>query len=527
MAGEAVPASGVRQMDLVPADAGLKMFLRAVRNALFAGAILLATAVIFEYVLSPAIASVQVEESVTSTIAAVALLVLPLAMGVTAAATLRPALADHALRAILMVVVIVLAVYGAKTALQYATQSGPFGQQKTLQFAMVDTPDGVLVESVEPGGAADAAGLMAGDVITAIRRDTVDAAGIQEAVVAAELDAPLRFRLLRDGEEMQLTARVTESASVNTSAIYSDVIIGLLAGVVIGLFWPANWSAYALLVASLLPLLAGYAWLIIATFSYRTEGLKPVDQNGNFGGFTLSNWEFLSGQGIAGQPDLNIWPLTFNSLVIAILMTVIVLLVASMAGYALSRMNFPGRRLFLSLTLILHGFPAVTLFIPIFLVLISISNVPLIGQFFGFNTLGGIALVMVAFELPLGIWLMKGFFDNVPWDMERSALIDGASRWRTFFEIILPQIRPGLLALGIFAFVSGWNTYLIPATYSIGTRTSNLPVLIRSLTGEVNPVNWNLLAAVGAFQLIPILIFFIFAQEYLLNIYAGGTKGSS
>jgi inositol-phosphate transport system permease protein len=208
-------------------------------------------------------------------------------------------------------------------------------------------------------------------------------------------------------------------------------------------------------------------------------------------------------------------------------MTVASLFICSLTGYALSRMSFPGRRAFLSMTLVLHGFPAVTLFIPIFLVLINLGKIPLIGQFLGYNTTGGIALVMIAFELPLGVWLMKGFFDTISWDMERSALIDGASRWRTFLEIILPQIRPGLLALGIFSFIGGWNAYLIPATYSVGTGLATLPVFIRQLTGELNPVNWNQVAAVGIFQLIPIFIFFIFAQEYLLNIYAGGTKGSA
>jgi inositol-phosphate transport system permease protein len=208
-------------------------------------------------------------------------------------------------------------------------------------------------------------------------------------------------------------------------------------------------------------------------------------------------------------------------------MTVVSLLICSMTGYALSRMNFPGRRAFLSLTLILHGFPAVTLIIPIFLVLINLGNIPVIGKLLGYNTVGGIALVMIAFELPLGVWLIKGFFDTISWDMERSALIDGASRWRTFWEIILPQIRPGLLALGIFSFIGGWNAYLIPATYSVGTGLANLPVYISQLSGELSPTNWNQVAAVGLFQLIPIMLFFIFAQEYLLNIYAGGSKGSS
>jgi inositol-phosphate transport system permease protein len=84
-----------------------------------------------------------------------------------------------------------------------------------------------------------------------------------------------------------------------------------------------------------------------------------------------------------------------------------------------------------------------------------------------------------------------------------------------------------LLALGVFSFLSGWNTYLVPATFMLGTTTSNLPVLINDLTGAMQPVNWNQVAAVGLYQLIPIMILFVFAQEYLLNIYAGGTKGSS
>jgi inositol-phosphate transport system permease protein len=169
----------------------------------------------------------------------------------------------------------------------------------------------------------------------------------------------------------------------------------------------------------------------------------------------------------------------------------------------------------------------VTLLISIFFVLNFISKLPVLGGLFGYNTLGGIALVMIAFELPLGIWLMKGFFDNISWDMERSALIDGASRWRTFWQIILPQIRPGILSLAIFAFISGWDAYLIPITFSTGTNTSTLSVFLRQFIDDTAPMNWSVVAAAGIFQLIPVFVFFIFAQEYLLNIYAGGVKGSN
>ena len=276
---------------------------------------------------------------------------------------------------------------------------------------------------------------------------------------------------------------------------------------------------YVLLIISISPIVLGYAWLIIATFSYRTEGLFPIDAEGNIGGLTLRNWEFLT--------DPTIWRVTLNSFILAVGMVVGVGFISSMAAYALSRMNFAGRKSFLSLTLILHAFPSVTLLIAIFFVLNFLSKIPVIGASFGYNTVGGVALVMIALDLPLGIWLMKGFFDNLSWDMERAALIDGASRFRVWWEIIIPLIKPGLAALAIFNFLSGWSAFLIPFTFTVGTKVANMPVYMRQMISDTAPTNWNMIAAVGMFQLIPVLIFFIFTQEMLLSVYAGGSKGGT
>jgi inositol-phosphate transport system permease protein len=189
------------------------------------------------------------------------------------------------------------------------------------------------------------------------------------------------------------------------------------------------------------PVVVGYIWIIISTFSQRTYGLVPVDHYGKFGGLTLENWSFL-------WDDPNIWSVTLNTLFLAVLLTVGVLVISAMAGYALSRISFPGRKAFLGGTLILHAFPSVTLLISIYFVLRELGKIPVLGKGlpiiggFGYNTVGGVALVMVALQLPLGVWLMKGFFDNVSWDMERAALIDGCSRLRVWWEIMLPSIRP-------------------------------------------------------------------------------------
>ncbi len=281
--------------------------------------------------------------------------------------------------------------------------------------------------------------------------------------------------------------------------------------------WIGQAIPYILLTISILPILVGYAWVIIATFSTRTEGLMPVDAQGNFGGFTLENWTFLA--------DPEIWRVTLNTFLIAVGMVLGVGFVSSLAGYALSRMNFAGRKGFLGLTLILHAFRPEMLLIAIFFVLLFLGDIPVIGKFLGFNTVGGVALVMISLELPLGIWLMKGFFDNITWDMERSALIDGASRFRVWWEIIIPQIKPGLAALSIFLFISGWNAFLIPYTFTIGAKVSNLPVYLNQFSGDTSLMSWNQVAAVGLFSLIPVMIFFLFTQEALLSIYGGGSKG--
>src|SRR5680860_171343 len=180
--------------------------------------------------------------------------------------------------------------------------------------------------------------------------------------------------------------------------------------------------SYAFLILSIVPILVGYTWLVLATVSTRTRGLLPINAEGDIGGFTLSNWDFIF--------EGAIWSAMLNSLLIAVAMVIGVGIASTSGGYALSRFKFPGRKAFLTGTLVLHAFKAEMLLIAIFFVLRFLGDIPVIGHYIGFNSVGGVALVMVALELPLGIWLMKGFFDNIPWDMERAALIDGAGRFR-------------------------------------------------------------------------------------------------
>ncbi|HSH80654.1 MAG TPA: carbohydrate ABC transporter permease [Herpetosiphonaceae bacterium] len=269
-----------------------------------------------------------------------------------------------------------------------------------------------------------------------------------------------------------------------------------------------NLLPYAILLLLSSPLLVGYAWLLIATFSRRTYGLTPE-------GLTIQNWRFL--WSFDNWRD-SVWGVTFNTLLLAISLAIVVVVLSALAGYALSRLDFTGRRSFMSLTLILHAFPSVTLLIAIYFVLRTLGL---------YNTLRGIILVKVALELPLGIWLMKGFFDGVPWDIERAAMVDGASRFRMWWEIVLPLIRPGIAALAIFSFISGWNEFLIPYTFTLDRQQATLAVYLNQLVGDTRLVDYGLVATIGLFQLLPVLLFFLFTQRYLLSIYAGGVKGGS
>jgi inositol-phosphate transport system permease protein len=266
------------------------------------------------------------------------------------------------------------------------------------------------------------------------------------------------------------------------------------------------------LVLFTLPILILYAWLIYSSFFPRVEGLRPV------GVFTLDNWRFLWAQdtvdSMRNRPP--IIPLTLNTLFFAFGTAGVVLLVSSMAGYALSRIRFPARRTFLGSVLLLHSFPAVSLLIATFIVLRQLGL---------YDQLIGVILVKATFELPFGVWIMKGFFDTVPWDLEMAALVDGAGRVRTWWRVVMPLVKPGLLALGLIAFVQGWNEFLLPFVFMPSGTQATLSQVVRGVLGEGRFVDYGILTALGVYYVLPVLLLFLFAQEQLMKIYGGGVKG--
>ena len=269
---------------------------------------------------------------------------------------------------------------------------------------------------------------------------------------------------------------------------------------------------YVILTVLTLPIIIFYGWLFVSSFAVRMHGIKPL-------GFTLNNWRFITGWGAAWRRDFpSVWKAALNTLIFAATVTVAEVSVAAATGYALSRIRFRGRKAFLGLTLVLHAFPSVTLLIAIFFILRALGL---------YGKMVGVIMVKVALDLPFGIWTMKGFFDTVSWDIEMSALIDGCSRFRTWLQIVLPLIRPGIAALSIFCFLSGWSEFLLPFIFIPRFDNWTLSVLLKNLIGDFRFIDYGLVTAVGLFYMVPVLIFYAFTQQYLLSIYTGGVKGGA
>jgi inositol-phosphate transport system permease protein len=239
----------------------------------------------------------------------------------------------------------------------------------------------------------------------------------------------------------------------------------------------------------------------------------------------LHNWRFLWNPDVAdamlgasgvGGKFPSVWTAFFNSLVLAGTQMALVVAVATLAGYYISRFAFSGRAVFLQGLLVLHAFPAMTLIIPIFLMMYWIGLQ---------DTIAGVILVTAALELPFAIFVMKGFFDAVPWDIEMSAMTDGASRRQAFFHVVLPQVKVGMLAIAIFAFIRGWEEYVFVRTLLIAQENWTMSLYLFWTITDVMGVDYALVSAVGVFYVLPSVILYLLTQRYLTQMTFGGIKG--
>lgn len=205
-----------------------------------------------------------------------------------------------------------------------------------------------------------------------------------------------------------------------------------------------------------------------------------------------------------------------NSFVVASLATFGSIVAAVLAGYGITRFEFPGRKLLASSVLFAYMFPPILLSIPLFVMLKSAGLI---------NSLGGLALAHVSFTLPLAMWLAIIFFEAIPLELDEAAMMDGAGRLRTLQLVILPVALPGILAIGVFAFIISWNDYLFALILLVDEQKKTLPVGVAGFV-EATSVEWGLLMAGGVLITLPVLIGFSLVQRWLIHgLAAGAVKG--
>lgn len=268
------------------------------------------------------------------------------------------------------------------------------------------------------------------------------------------------------------------------------------------------WPLVAILAALSTPLVIMYVYLVVDSVTATAPGSIIPNR------VTFEHWRFLWGPVAEGHPS--IWTLAFNTLVFASATAVVVGAVSLTAGYALSRLTMRHRAFFLGGLLVLHAFPSISLIVATFLIL------QLLGLY---DTLLGVILVKCAFELPFGIWIMKGFYDAVPWEIEMAGVADGASRLTVWRRLVLPQVQPGLVALLIFSFLSGWSEFILPLVLAPGNAPQVLSNYLAWIISDDRFADFNLFKSIGIFYVMPVMLIYLIFQKKLMNIYGGGTKG--
>jgi multiple sugar transport system permease protein len=229
---------------------------------------------------------------------------------------------------------------------------------------------------------------------------------------------------------------------------------------------------------------------------------------------------------ITFSPYAQIWqtiPLLhyfINSVIVSTSSTVVAVLLATFAGYAISRFQFRGRKVFSLAVLSTQMFPGILFLLPLYLIYVNI------GQVIGISLYGsylGLIITYLTFALPFAVWMLAGFFSSIPRDIEQAALVDGASHWGALFRVVLPVARPGIVAVSVFAFMTAWGEVLFASVLTT-TSTRTLGIGLQEYATQGN-TDWNQLMAASVVVSVPVVIGFLALQRYLVRgLTAGSVK---
>jgi multiple sugar transport system permease protein len=266
--------------------------------------------------------------------------------------------------------------------------------------------------------------------------------------------------------------------------------------------------SYGVLVALAILVLFPFYWMTITSFKSEDQMRSlvsmfwPKPLVGENYGQLLNKTDFVKWYG--------------NSATVAVSSTVLATAVGTIGAYALARLRFRGRGFMASATLITYLVPPSILFIPLYA---QMRNLGLA------NSLGGLIAAYPSFTVPFVTWLLMGYFESIPEELEEAAMIDGATRFGAFYRIVLPLSAPGVLAAGLYAFTQAWNEFLYALVFITDGKLRTLPVGLASfITGDV--YGWGSLMSGAVLTTLPVIAAYIYLQKYMVEgLTAGSVKG--
>ncbi|HTX80023.1 MAG TPA: carbohydrate ABC transporter permease [Longilinea sp.] len=261
-------------------------------------------------------------------------------------------------------------------------------------------------------------------------------------------------------------------------------------------------------------------WIILTSIRDRKEidAFPPIWVPS---GFNIDSYKILFGmptpEGAFGMgAAIPVMDYARNSIVIAIVSTLIALAFGTLAGYAFSRFRFKGKNGIYLGMMLARAIPGIALSLPLFIVFARVGLS---------DTITGMIITYVALNIPFTTWLMDGFFRAVPKELDESARIDGCSLWQAFLNISLPLALPGVAAAGIFAFLTSWNEFALASIITRTPASRTFPPALFEFTGQFVS-DWRGMTALSVLMLIPAVIFVALVQRQLLEgLTAGATKG--
>jgi len=239
----------------------------------------------------------------------------------------------------------------------------------------------------------------------------------------------------------------------------------------------------------------------------------------NFGNLLHDNVT-TSGGGKADAPYVN-WYL--NSLIVAAATAFFTVILSSLAAYAFSRFRFKGRRLGMMTLLLIQMFPQFLAIVAIYLIVLNVGN---IFHVIGINTLFGVIVVYLGGALGVQAWLLKGFFDTIPSELDESARVDGATAGQIFWGVVMPLAAPVIVVVALISFVGTLNEYVIASALLQTTHHFTLPVGMRGFIDQQYGQRWGPFAAGALLAAVPVTALFLFLQKYIISgLTAGSVKG--